>query len=261
LQRYQKHQLSTTFPVRIDYGVNRDDAARFGLPCGGRLELLVETLADADHLQQFLDAMTEHRPMLRRVNLVSGEVSVTAASVEQEFECSDTHASRVFGSQWTMLLIGAGQLSLYVSRIALMLGYRVVVCDPREQYTSDWNEPGTEITRLMPDDAVHQFAQHARSIVIALTHDPKLDDMALVDALALPTFYVGAIGSKRNCQLRYTRLRQMGVNDQQLQRLHAPVGLDIGSHTPAEIAVSILAGITKQRNSVVTPKSHAACIQ
>jgi xanthine dehydrogenase accessory factor len=109
---------------------------------------------------------------------------------------------------------------------------------------------GAEITTLMPDDAVQEFASHDRSIVIALTHDPKLDDMALLDALESPAFYVGAIGSQRNCEARRKRLLQMGVTSQQLQRLHAPVGLDIGSHTPPEIAVSILAEITARRNAV-----------
>jgi xanthine dehydrogenase accessory factor len=108
---------------------------------------------------------------------------------------------------------------------------------------------GTELVTMMPDDAVLQYAGHERSIVIALTHDPKLDDMALLDALESRAFYVGAIGSQRNCETRRDRLKQLGLSAQQLQRLHAPVGLDIGSHTPPEIAVSILAQITALRNS------------
>ena len=113
----------------------------------------------------------------------------------------------------------------------------------------------------MPDDAVSRYAQHARSTVVALTHDPKLDDMALLDALASPAFYVGAIGSRRNCELRRERLLQLGLSEAQLQRLHAPVGLAIGSHTPAEIAVSILADITRERNMMkaeALPDSAAA---
>jgi len=149
-----------------------------------------------------------------------------------------------------MLLIGAGHLSHYVSQLALMLGYRVVVCDPREEYSHNWHVEGTELTTLMPDDAVVRYAQQPRSIVMALTHDPKLDDMALLEALNSAAFYVGAIGSQRNCESRRQRLKELGMTAIQLQRLHAPIGLPIGSHTPPEIAVSILAEITQLRNAV-----------
>jgi xanthine dehydrogenase accessory factor len=131
-----------------------------------------------------------------------------------------------------------------------MLGYRVIVCDPREEYAQNWKVAGTELTTLMPDDAVQHYAQQPRSIVVALTHDPKLDDLALLDALQSDAFYVGAIGSQRNCDLRRQRLKEMGISSAQLQRLHAPVGLAIGSHTPPEIAVAIMAEITRERNVV-----------
>lgn len=102
----------------------------------------------------------------------------------------------------------------------------------------------------MPDDAVTQYASHPRSIVLALTHDPKLDDMALMNALTSNAFYIGALGSKRNNDSRRERLKTLGVTPQQLQRLHGPVGLDIGSHTPPEIAISILAEITAERHKL-----------
>jgi xanthine dehydrogenase accessory factor len=253
LQRYRDQQLSNTYPTRVDYGVNRADATRFGLPCGGRLELLIEQLDDQrddnGQLQQLLDALQQHQLMTRHVDLQTGQVTLQAASAEQHFVYSNTYVRKLFGSQWNMLLIGAGHLSQYVSQMALMLDYHVIVCDPREEYTQNWQVEGTELTTLMPDDAVQQYAQQARSIVVALTHDPKLDDMALLDALDSPAFYVGAIGSQRNCKLRRQRLKEMGLSSSQLQRLHAPTGLAIGSHTPAEIAVSILAEITQQRNA------------
>ena len=248
LQRYRDQQLSDTYPTRVDYGVNRDDATRFGLPCGGRLELLIEQLDDSEQLQQLLAALQQHQLMTRHVDLQTGVVSLQAASAEQHFVYSNVYVRKIFGAQWNMLLIGAGHLSQYVSQMALMLDYRVIVCDPREEYAQNWQLEGTELTTLMPDDAVQHYAQQLRSIVVALTHDPKLDDMALLDALDSPAFYVGAIGSQRNCKLRRQRLKEMGLSSSQLQRLHAPTGLAIGSHTPAEIAVSILAEITQQRN-------------
>ena len=250
LQRYRDQQLSDTYPTRVDYGINRADATRFGLPCGGRLELLIEQLDDSKQLQQLLAALQQHQLMTRHVDLQTGVVRLQAASAEQHFVYSNIYVRKIFGSQWNMLLIGAGHLSQYVSQMALMLDYRVIVCDPREEYAQNWQVEGTELTTLMPDDAVQHYAQQLRSIVVALTHDPKLDDMALLDALDSPAFYVGAIGSQRNCKLRRQRLKEMGLSSSQLQRLHAPTGLAIGSHTPAEIAVSILAEITQQRNAV-----------
>lgn len=248
VQRYRDQQLSDTYPTRINYGVNREDATRFGLPCGGRLELLVEQLEDGEHLNQLLDALQQQHLVARHVDLQTGKVSLQAAKAEQDFIYTNIFVRKIFGPQWNMLLIGAGHLSQYVSQMALMLDYRVIVCDPREEYAKGWQVEGTELTTMMPDDAVQHYAQQARSIVVALTHDPKLDDMALLDALQSPAFYVGVIGSLRNCELRRQRLKQLGISSSQLQRLHAPVGLSIGSHTPPEIAVSILAEITQQRN-------------
>ena len=248
VQRYRDQQLSDNYPTQVDYGVNRSDATRFGLPCGGRLALLVEKINDISQMQQLIDTLQQQQLIARRVDLQTGQVTLEAADAEQDFEYSNHSVRKVLGPRWHMLLIGAGHLSHYVSQMALMLGYRVIVCDPREEYAQNWQVEGAELTTLMPDDAVQQYAQQARSIVVALTHDPKLDDMALLDALDSPAFYVGAIGSKRNCELRRQRLKELGLSAGQIQRLHAPVGLPIGSHTPAEIAVSILAEITQQRN-------------
>ena len=131
-----------------------------------------------------------------------------------------------------------------------MLNYNVTVCDPRDEYQAGWDMDGVNFTRIMPDDAVKEIANIQRSIVITLAHDPKLDDMALMEALQADMFYIGALGSKRSNRQRCERLLQLGVSPQQLEQLHAPVGLDIGSHTPPEIAVSIMAEITAVRNSV-----------
>ena len=256
LARYRNGELGE-LPTRVDYGVNREEATRYGLPCGGRLELLVEALVDVEPLDALIEAMDGHRLTAREVDLHSGAVRLRPAGPEVEFSLSETALVRGFGPTWRLLLIGAGHLSQYVARMGLMLGYEVMVCDPREETARDWHEPGTRLVGLMPDDAVKEFSGHERSIVLALTHDPKLDDLALLEALGSDAFYVGAIGSQRNCEQRRRRLREMGIPEAQLQRLHAPVGLPIGSHTPPEIAVSILAGITALRNATATPAASA----
>jgi xanthine dehydrogenase accessory factor len=257
--RYCNGELSDRFPTQLDYGIDRAEATRLGLPCNGRLELLVEQLTAAGPLEILLQRIAGREPVVRRVCLATGEASLHPATDECEFSYSDTHLQKTFGPAWLMLLIGAGQLSEYVAQIALMLDYRVVVCDPRDSEAHKKVFEGCERINAMPDDAVREWATHPRSAVVALTHDPKLDDMALLDALESPAFYVGAIGSRLNCEKRRERLKTLGITPQQLQRLHAPVGLPIGSHSPPEIAVSILAEITALRNRA-QPVQHSNAV-
>jgi xanthine dehydrogenase accessory factor len=257
VQRYRDGQLGATFPTLIDYGINRQEATRLGLPCGGRLELLLEQLDSTAQLQTLLDKIKANELVARRVCLTTGEVSLHPASVDDDFFCSDTTLGKTFGPRWQLLLIGAGHLSEYVAQIALMMNYHVIICDPRESDSDKSVFDGCAIVNSMPDDAVRTWANHARCIVVALTHDPKLDDMALFDALSSPAFYVGAIGSRLNCEKRRGRLKTLGVTAQQLQGLRAPVGLPIGSHSPPEIAVSIMAEITKLRHQAKQNSQHA----
>ena len=260
IRRFREEELSDVLPACVDYGVNRQEATRLGLPCGGRLELLIEAITDSVPLQQLLEAIQQQRLITRQVDIRTGKVSISPAGPEQAFSYTGVKVSRVFGPQWRMLLIGAGHLSRSVSQIAGLLDYRVIVCDPREEYAAGWTVAGTELTTIMPDEAVAEYADHPRTVIVALTHDPKLDDMALLDALEGNVFYVGAVGSIRNCEARRKRLLQMGLTPRQVERLHAPVGLNIGSHTPAEIAVSIMAEVTAQRNAMkqITRKQESA---
>jgi len=257
VQRYQDGQVDTDQPTLIDYGVDSQEATRLGLPCGGRLELLVEQLGSATPIRALLSTIKSSKLIARRVCLTTGEVSLHPASVDDDFYYSETYLKKTFGPRWQMLLIGAGHLSEYVAQIAKMMNYRIIVCDPRENGINKPAFDGCEITNCMPDDAVQTYASHARSIVVALTHDPKLDDMALLEALASPAFYVGAIGSNKTCARRRENLQCLGVTTPQLQRLHAPVGLAIGSHSPPEIAVSIMAEITKLRHQAKLDSQHS----
>jgi len=245
---YRDRQIGDVFPTLVDYGINQADAARLGLPCGGRLELLVERLDSPAQLHMLLERIKTNALMTRRVCLNTGEISLHPASAGDEFCYADGFLSKVFGPRWQLLLIGAGHLSHYVAQIALMLDYRVMVCDPRESYEQHDIDAGVERLNCMPDEAVQACSGNPRCVVLALTHDPRLDDMALLDALQSPAFYVGAIGSRQNSDRRRERLGTLGVSTEQLQRLHAPVGLPIGSRSPPEIAVSIMAEITALRN-------------
>ena len=249
VMRYRSGQLGAPFPTLIDYGIDRAEATRLGLPCGGRLELLVEEPDSAAPFRRLLADVSAGRLVERRVCLATGEVSLHAVDdAAGEFACDGDTLSKVFGPRWRLLLIGDGELARYVMQLALMLDYRVIICDPRATPDADALPAGVERVCLMPDEAVQAYVNHPRSVVVALTHDPKLDDMALLDALQSPAFYVGAIGSRLNSARRRERLRSLGLTDAQLERLHAPVGLPIGSHSPPEIALSVMAGVTALRN-------------
>ena len=156
----------------------------------------------------------------------------------------------VHGPRWRLLIIGAGQLSKYVAMMAQALDYDVIVCDPREEYAVTWDVPNTTLLREMPDDVVVELNLDSHSAVVAVTHDPKLDDLALIEALKSPAFYVGALGSRLNTQKRRERLEQFDLSKEELARLHGPVGLRIGSKTPPEIAVAIIAEMTAVRHEV-----------
>jgi xanthine dehydrogenase accessory factor len=258
LMRYREHQLGDSFPTVIDYGIDRGEATRLGLPCGGRLELLVEQLDSAAQLEQLLEMIRAGQLVTRRVCLATGEVSLHVAAPADEFAYGSDYLAKVFGPRWQLLLIGDGHLARYVAQLALMLDYRVIICDPRDEYEPDDVMEGVERVYVMPDEAVEAYAMHPRCAVVAVTHDPKLDDMALLDALGSVAFYVGALGSQRNSDLRRERLATLGLTPEQLQRLHAPVGLPIGSHSPPEIAVSIMAEITALRHQAVQGAVSAA---
>jgi xanthine dehydrogenase accessory factor len=254
VSRYQAGQLDDQLPTLVDYGVDKEAATRMGLPCGGRLELLVELLDSAAPLRRLLHRVGAGELVARCVCLTTGEVSLHAVSAATDtFTCEDDNLTKVFGSPWLLLLIGDGQLSRYVTQLALMLDYRIIICDPRDVPVVDTVPDGVERVSMMPDDAVRAYVQQPRSVVVALTHDPKLDDMALFDALQSPAFYVGALGSQLNSERRRARLQTLGLTAGQLQRLHAPVGLRIGSHAAPEIALSIMAEVTALRNGALRP--------
>lgn len=248
LMRYSGGEFA--HPSKLKYGVTSEQAQRFGLPCGGRLELVLENLTDQDLLRKILAKISQAELVGRRLDLASGKVTLLPASPDDEFSYGDGYMQHVFGPTWQLLLIGAGHLSRCVAQIGLMLGYQVTVCDPREEYGDNWLLSGSELSRLMPDDAVKKMVSHKRGVVVTLTHDPKLDDMALWEALQSPAFYIGALGSKRTNAARRKRLQQLGLSPVQLARLHGPVGLPIGSNTPAEIAVAVMAGIIAARHGV-----------
>ncbi len=248
--RYRKGELGAPFPTLVDFGVDSTEASRLGLPCGGRLELLVEELVAPEPLSVLLSRLEQGALVARRVCLNTGEVSLHAGAGRLEFDVDDDAVTKVFGPGWHLLLIGDGQLARLLAGMARLLDYRVTICDPRELFADPSPLTGVEYRRQMPDDAVRELAQDPRSAVITLSHDPRQDDLALSEALLTRAFYIGALGSRRSAAARTERLTRIGLTPAQLERLDAPAGIPIGSKRPAEIALSILAKITAVRNGV-----------
>lgn len=242
-------------PSFVKYGVTADEAHRFGLPCGGTLELLLEFDPEPDSLDQLVRALEAGQLMRRTVRLADGAVALEPADTPSDLGVDEERMANTFGPEYRMLLIGAGQLTEYLATMALFSGFAVTVCDPREEYRSGFDVPGATLVKDMPDDVVQAFRPDRRSCVVALTHDPKLDDLALLEALDTDAFYVGAIGSRRNNDSRRERMiEHFGQTEASLARLRGPIGIYIGSKTPPEIAVSVMAEILAVKNGVPLPR-------
>jgi xanthine dehydrogenase accessory factor len=247
--RIRNKSLAIDKPEIASYGISKDEATRYGLPCGGKLELVLEPVGDKRRLRELLERVDRHELTARILDMHSGEVTLRPANrTDDTLNFDRKRLTTVHGPRWRLLIIGAGQLSQYLAQMAQALDYSITVCDPREEYADTWNVEGAVLDRGMPDDVVVAMNLDSHSAVVAVTHDPKLDDLALMEALKSPAFYVGALGSRLNSQKRHERLMMFDLSEAELSRLHGPIGLSIGSKTPPEIAVSILAEMTAVRH-------------
>jgi xanthine dehydrogenase accessory factor len=245
-----RHGERVDQPSLITYGVTKEEAARFGLPCGGNLRLVQEPLREIEWIDELLTRTARHELVARTLQLDTSVVTVETAARGETFSFDGQRLRALFGPRWRLLIVGAGQLSRALAQMALALDFEVICCDPREEYHLTWDIPGTTFSKQMPDDLVLELQLDPHSAVVALTHDPKLDDMVLLEALKSPAFYVGALGSRGNTAKRKERLALFDLTPAEIERLHGPVGLHLGSKTPAEIAVSIAAEIVAVKNGV-----------
>lgn len=254
-------RFSISFPERIElvrYGISAEQMRRFGLPCGGTLELVIEPLTDAVSLTSLLDAVAGRSLVRRRLNMRSGEVCIEATDADFALHFDEEELVQVFGPRWRLLIIGAGQVSEYLAQMAPALDFSVYLNDPREEQRRNWQADDVTWLGGMPDDAVLAFSPDRRTVIVTLSHDPKVDDMALMEALKTDAFYVGAIGSMASTEARKERLLMLDLSQEQINRLHAPIGLPILSRSPAEIAISVLAELVMLRNrgsATVLPSS------
>ncbi len=251
ISRVREGRINSERPEVVTYGVNQEEATRFGLPCGGTLQLVLEPAPEVALLRELQERIKSREIVARSMELSSGHAALAPAKRDDTMQFDGVWLKTIYGPRWRLLIIGAGQLAQYLARMALALDYHVIVCDPREEYFKSWQVPGTEFSASMPDDIVLDLEPDGHTAIVAATHDPKLDDMALLEALKSPAFYVGALGSKANTAKRKQRFKQhFDLSDAEIARLKGPVGLRIGSRTPPEIAVAILAELTALRNGI-----------
>ena len=243
IRRVQTEILTRTSPELVKYGVSKDEAVRFGLPCGGTLQLLVEPRPELAILEAIMSGIKKRSIVLREVNVLTGQSTLSIGNRSTQFQFSNEKMQTIYGPRWRMFIIGAGQLSLCLASFALTSDFDITIIDPREEYAEGIGSEGIQFIQGMPDDVMQELGVDSHTAIVALTHDPKIDDLALIDALQSEAFYVGALGSHTNTQKRKERLREFNLSTEQLERLHGPVGLAIGALTPPEIAVSIMAEV------------------
>lgn len=241
-------------PFTVRYGETEAEQARLKLPCGGQLHVLLEYNEPSNANKQVFDylasSLENHTKVSRIVDLETGEISAADHVYDDAVVIEGGKMLHSLSPMYRLLLLGAGDVAKYVAEMALALGYNVTLCDPRPKYLDNWHVDGVETTSRLPDDVVRERFSNPYSGIIALAHDPRVDDMALMEALKTHAFYVGAMGSERTSAARRKRLPELGLTKDEIGVLRAPIGLQIQSKTPAEIAISVMAQVTMVRNGV-----------
>ncbi len=251
IRRVAAGELALRRPEVTTYGQTAEEVRRFGLPCGGTVQVVLEPLSPQSQLRELLAGIASHRLVQRELDLQTGIVRLGPVIRGDRVEFDGAQLTTVHGPRLRLLIIGGGQLSRYLASMAVMLDYQVTVCEPRTEYHEGWEAlPGVTLSTQMPDDLVLAMNLDEHSAVVAVTHDPKLDDLALMEALRTPAFYVGALGSRHNNIRRRERLLAFDVSPEEAARMRGPVGLRIGGLTPPEIALSIVAELTAMRRGV-----------
>ena len=255
LARVALGEFATPVAV-VRYGDGSDSRANIRLPCGGVLDVLVENLpgdcATQAHQAELEAALLGRRRLLREVNLVTGAWQLRddqsqGPRVEQG---ADSVRLRI-GAAQRLLLAGYSSVAHFCAEFGKGLGFEVVLCDPRDEVMDNVVLDGIEIRRELPSLFIANGGCHRDTAVVALTHDPKIDDLAMLEAVRTEAFYIGVMGSQATSAKRRERLRRIGrLGEAEMARIHAPIGLNLGSKTPAEIALAVLADILRTRSGI-----------
>lgn len=241
-----------TAPVAvIRYGDNDAGGPQVSLPCGGILEVMIERLEPSDanllHLEVLHATLLGRRALVRRVTLDEGRLCfVDGAALGPRVE-RDAQSVRVrIGPSLRLIIAGISPVSAVCADFARTLGFEVIVCDPRDEVRAGFDVPGAEVQAVLPSLFIASGGCHAATAVVALAHDPRIDDLAMIEAVRTDAFYIGVMGSQRTSAQRAERLmRSGGLSKGDVARIHMPIGLALGSRTPAEIALAVMADVLR----------------
>lgn len=260
LDKLTQGSLAKSNPQFFRYGETAEEAEKLGLPCGGHLDIVVEPLEPSESNTQAFSTIASHlkarQCITRRADFSTNTVNIetTTSYLPFSFDKERNLLCQTFGPRYQLFIVGTGMVSNYVAELAQVLDYQVTLIDPRQDRLNDVEIEGITKVCEMPDDVIRARANDSQSAVVALSHDPRIDDMGLMGAFDTVAFYIGAMGSSRTTAKRRARLLELDISLEQLERLHAPIGIPIGSKTPPEIAISILAEITAIRNELSIPE-------
>ncbi|MBC8410273.1 MAG: XdhC family protein [Rhodobacteraceae bacterium] len=246
--------LKTGRNVILEYGVSDEDAFAVGLACGGNIQILVEPVGfglSETIVAELVCRCQRKEPVAYSIDIKSGVNKVITLDIADGKKNVVTHTSGFYGAEFLviyekplrMAVIGGVHIAQPLVSIARMSGFAVMVIDPRSTFLNAIRFPNVELSNLWPDDALKAFKPDSRTAIITLSHDPKIDDLGLIEALYSNCFYIGCLGSKKTHSKRFDRLSKIVNSDVCLSRLHGPIGLNIQSRTPTEIAISIMAEV------------------
>ncbi|MDB4836990.1 XdhC family protein [Marinomonas sp.] len=245
---------------QIYYGIEGEGQPKVTLPCGGRLDVLVEYLVPDEENQQHLEQL--HKVLLGQASMVrvidlQKQTRVLCSAVSQSARVEVDELSQQVrvccGPVTRLIIVGCSTVSIFCAQYAQMMGYDVILCEHREERLVNLVIPNVRIESVFPADFIHQpHHVHVNTAIVALTHDPRIDDLAMMDAVKTPAFYIGVMGSQRTSEKRAERLKRSGeLSDEQIKRIHMPIGLNLGSKTPAEIALAVMADILRVNKKVI----------
>lgn len=239
---------------RLDYGISDAMAWEVGLACGGRISVLVQPVRDEffpiDLLHAIVSENMAGRPLTISTDMANGMSRTWVGSLPKRATEAAGYFLNPYFPPRKLVISGAVHIAQALAPMAMMAGYTVRIIDPRTAFANPARFVGVDLETAWPDEALAALPPDSQTAVVALSHDPKLDDPALIAALNSPAFYIAALGSRKNHASRLERLALQGFDAETLARIHGPAGLPIGAVSPAEIAVSILAQMTATLHGV-----------
>jgi xanthine dehydrogenase accessory factor len=248
-QLAHKNNKQSADPIVIRYGDSPEQRSRLALPCGGHLDILLEKINQQDfqHFKTLENALNSRQWISRHIDLHQHKIQTVNEISEFDIQRKADKIIHALKPHDKLLLIGAGEVSRCLAEICKNLEFEVTLCDFRDEFLQGWQVDGVQVIKTMPDDLITEAFHDNHCAIVALAHDPRVDDMAMMQALKTEAFYVGAMGSLKTSNQRRERLAELELDEQQIKKLHAPIGLDIHSRTPYEIAVSIAAHLVSAR--------------